>query len=390
MNKILEQAQNIKNDIVEYRRTIHENPEVGDTLPKTKAYVMDKLREFGYEPTEICESGIVATIEGPKPGKTFLLRADMDALPMEETPNCDFASKNGAMHSCGHDMHTAMLLGAAKLLKQNQDQIEGIVKLVFQPDEEGFTGAKKMIEAGVLENPKVDAAVGMHVMLDSSKPALNYGLGYMTSSCDGFKITVHGNGCHGAMPELGIDPINVGLHIYSAFQNLIARETPSAERAILTFGAFNAGATPNIVPGEAVLMGTLRTYNKELREKLVSRMHEICEYEGKAFGATVDYEVLSDVPSTYSDPEMTKELAGYASEIEPGIIGKTNYMVTPSDDFAFISEHVPTTYFMIDAKVDGCPVQHHNPGVLFNEDALPYGAAVHATCAFNWLNKQGE
>ena len=230
----------------------------------------------------------------------------------------------------------------------------------------------------------------MHVMLDSSKPALNYGLGYMTSSCDGFKITVHGNGCHGAMPELGIDPINVGLHIYSAFQNLIARETPSAERAILTFGAFNAGATPNIVPGEAVLMGTLRTYNKELREKLVSRMHEICEYEGKSFGATVDYEVLSDVPSTYSDPEMTKELAGYASEIEPGIIGKTNYMVTPSDDFAFISEHVPTTYFMIEAKVDGCPVQHHNPGVLFNEDALPYGAAVHATCAFNWLNKQGE
>ena len=390
MNKILEQAQNIKNDIVEYRRTIHENPEVGDTLPKTKAYVINKLREFGYEPTEICESGIVATIEGPKPGKTFLLRADMDALPMEETPNCEFAATNGAMHSCGHDMHTAMLLGAAKLLKQNQDQIEGIVKLVFQPDEEGFTGAKKMIEAGVLENPKVDAAVGMHVMLDSSKPALNYGLGYMTSSCDGFKITVHGNGCHGAMPELGIDPINVGLHIYSAFQNLIARETPSAERAILTFGAFNAGATPNIVPGEAVLMGTLRTYNKELREKLVSRMHEICEYEGKAFGATVDYEVLSDVPSTYSDPEMTKELAGYASEIEPGIIGKTNYMVTPSDDFAFISEHVPTTYFMIDAKVDGCPVQHHNPGVLFNEDALPYGAAVHATCAFNWLNKQGE
>ena len=163
MNKILEQAQNIKNDIVEYRRTIHENPEVGDTLPKTKAYVINKLREFGYEPTEICESGIVATIEGPKPGKTFLLRADMDALPMEETPNCEFAATNGAMHSCGHDMHTAMLLGAAKLLKQNQDQIEGTVKLVFQPDEEGFTGAKKMIEAGVLENPKVDAAMAMHV-----------------------------------------------------------------------------------------------------------------------------------------------------------------------------------------------------------------------------------
>ena len=163
MNKFMEQAIAIKDDIVEYRRVIHSNPEVGAELPKTKAYVMDKLREFGYEPEEICESGIVATIEGSKPGKTFLLRADMDALPMAEATDCDFKATNGAMHSCGHDMHTAMLLGAAKLLKQNQDEIEGTVKLVFQPDEEGFTGAKKMIEAGVLQNPKVDAAMAMHV-----------------------------------------------------------------------------------------------------------------------------------------------------------------------------------------------------------------------------------
>ena len=390
MNKIMSQAKLIYDDLITIRRTIHSNPEVGAKLPKTKAYVIDKLKEFGYEPQEICESGVVATISGKNPGKTFLLRADMDALPVVEATECDFKSTNGSMHACGHDMHTAMLLGAAKLLRENQDDIEGTVKLVFQPDEEGFTGAKKMLAAGVLENPHVDAAMAMHVHSGTPSNMVLCGLGTSIAGCNRFRIVVRGAGCHGAMPELGIDPINVGLHIYSAFQNLIARETPSAERAILTFGAFNAGATPNIVPGEAVLMGTLRTYNKELREKLVSRMHEICEYEGKAFGATVDYEVLSDVPSTYSDPEMTKELAGYASEIEPGIIGKTNYMVTPSDDFAFISEHVPTTYFMIDAKVDGCPVQHHNPGVLFNEDALPYGAAVHATCAFNWLNKQGE
>ena len=383
-----ERAQELNEETIANRRYFHTNAEVGLDMPKAKAYVMKKLTEYGLEPKE-CGYGVTATLGHG--GKCIMLRADMDALPMPEESGEPFACPTGKeAHACGHDFHAAMLLTAAKMLKENESELEGTVKFMFQPAEETFAGSKKLIAAGILENPKVDAAVGMHVMLDSSKPALNYGLGYMTSSCDGFKITVHGNGCHGAMPELGIDPINVGLHIYSAFQNLIARETPSAERAILTFGAFNAGATPNIVPGEAVLMGTLRTYNKELREKLVSRMHEICEYEGKAFGATVDYEVLSDVPSTYSDPEMTKELAGYASEIEPGIIGKTNYMVTPSDDFAFLSEHVPTTYFMIDAKVDGCPVQHHNPGVLFNEDALPYGAAVHATCAFNWLNKQGE
>ena len=147
MKQLMEQAQAIKEELIRYRRTLHQMPEVGATLPQTKAFVMNQLKEFGYNPVEICESGIVATIEG-SPGKTFLLRADMDALPITETAPCDFKSTNGCMHACGHDMHTAMLLGAAKLLKQNQDQIEGTVKLVFQPDEEGFTGAKKMIEEG--------------------------------------------------------------------------------------------------------------------------------------------------------------------------------------------------------------------------------------------------
>lgn len=183
MNKIMEQAIAIKDDIVSYRRTIHANPEVGTELPMTKKFVMDKLKEFGYEPQEICESGIVATISGPKPGKTFLLRADMDALPMEETTDCDFAAKNGNMHSCGHDMHSAMLLGAAKLLKQNQDQIEGTVKLVFQPDEEGFTGAKAMIEAGVLQNPKVDAAMAMHVNSGTPSNLVVAGKGTSIGGC---------------------------------------------------------------------------------------------------------------------------------------------------------------------------------------------------------------
>ena len=383
MNKILEQAQNIKNDIVEYRRTIHENPEVGDTLPKTKAYVINKLREFGYEPTEICESGIVATIEGPKPGKTFLLRADMDALPMEETPNCEFAAKNGAMHSCGHDMHTAMLLGAAKLLKQNQDQIEGTVKLVFQPDEEGFTGAKKMIEAGVLDD--VDVASCMHMMLDYD--ASNYACapGFFSSSCDGFKITVNGKGCHGAMPHLGIDPINVGMSICTAFQQLVSRETPPKETASLTFGQFSGGNTPNIVPDKVVIQGTLRTYNAELRAKLVNRMQTIVKSAGEMYGTTVEYEVLSDVPSIYVNPEMLEEVKTYLSEIEGLTLANDNFRITPSDDMAFISEKVPTVYLLLQARVKDNPYPHHNPKVLFDESAMTWGAAMHAQCAFEWL-----
>lgn len=388
MNKFLERAKELETQMQADRHYLHQHAEAGENLPNTTKYVMDRLREIGLEPTEICPSGVTSVIEGAKPGKVILLRADMDALPMPENNDLPFKTQTDAAHNCGHDLHTAMLLGAAQMLYERRDELCGSVKLMFQPAEEVFTGSKKLIEAGILQNPTVDAAMGMHVMLDKKGPLVNYSTGYMTSSCDGFKITVHGTGCHGAMPETGVDPINVGFHIYSAFQNLIARECPSSDKVVLTLGAFNAGSTPNIVPGEAVLMGTLRTYNKELRAKLVRRMHEICEFEGKAFGATVDYEVLSDVPSTYSDPELTKEMAGYVREAMPEMMGRTDYLVTPSDDFAFISEQVPTTYFMLEAKVDGCPVQHHNPGVLFDESVLPYGAFVHANCAFNWLNNK--
>lgn len=225
MDNFMNEAKKLKDELIEYRRTIHKNPEVGSTLPKTKEYIIGKLKEFGYEPKEICESGIVAVIEGKKPGKTFLLRADMDALPMSEANECDFKSTNGCMHSCGHDMHSAMLLGAAKLLKQNQDQIEGSVKLVFQPDEEGFTGAKKMIKAGVLKNPNVDAAMAMHVHSGTPSNVVLYGLGTSIAGCNRFRIIVKARGCHGAMPETGVDPINIAAHIYIFTRNYKQRNS---------------------------------------------------------------------------------------------------------------------------------------------------------------------
>lgn len=385
MNEFLKRAQELEEQMLADRHYLHQNAEAGEDLPNTTKYVMQRLREIGLEPEEICQSGVTALIRGGHPGKTILLRADMDALPMEEHNNLPFHTVTNAAHNCGHDMHTSMLLCAAQILNERKEELYGNVKLMFQPAEEVFAGSEKMIRAGLLENPKVDAAIGLHVMLDHKAPCLSYGLGYMTSSCDGFKITVHGKGCHGAMPHTGIDPINIGMHIYEAFQNLIAREADPAEKCSLTFGAFQAGSTTNIVPNEAVLMGTLRTYNKEMRARLVTRMKEITEYMAKAFGASAEYEAVADVPSTYSDPALTKELAGYAAEITPDFIGDTDYKVTPSDDFAFVSEKVPTTYFMMNCKVDGCAVQHHNPGVLFDEKAMPYGAATHAACAYHWM-----
>ena len=383
MNKFLKRAQELEASMKSDRHYLHQNAEVGFDLPITTKYVMDRLQEIGLEPKEICKSGVTALIEGKKPGKTYLLRADMDALSMNEENVLGFASKTNAAHNCGHDMHTAILLGAAQILKENVDELEGNVRLMFQPNEEAFLGSKAMIEAGVLDD--VDVASCMHMMLDYD--ASNYACapGFFSSSCDGFKITVSGKGCHGAMPHLGIDPINVGMSICTAFQQLVSRETPPKETASLTFGQFSGGNTPNIVPDKVVIQGTLRTYNAELRAKLVKRMQTIVKSAGEMYGTTVEYEVLSDVPSIYVNPEMLEEVKTYLSEIEGLTLANDNFRITPSDDMAFISEKVPTVYLLLQARVKDNPYPHHNPKVLFDESAMTWGAAMHAQCAFEWL-----
>lgn len=383
MNKFLKRAQELEASMKNDRHYLHQNAEVGFDLPITTKYVMDRLQEIGLEPKEICKSGVTALIEGKKPGKTYLLRADMDALSMNEENALEFASKTNAAHNCGHDMHTAILLGAAQILKENVDELEGNVRLMFQPNEEAFLGSKAMIEAGVLDD--VDVASCMHMMLDYD--ASNYACapGFFSSSCDGFKITVNGKGCHGAMPHLGIDPINVGMSICTAFQQLVSRETPPKETASLTFGQFSGGNTPNIVPDKVVIQGTLRTYNAELRAKLVNRMQTIVKSAGEMYGTTVEYEVLSDVPSIYVNPEMLEEVKTYLSEIEGLTLANDNFRITPSDDMAFISEKVPTVYLLLQARVKDNPYPHHNPKVLFDESAMTWGAAMHAQCAFEWL-----
>ena len=390
MNKILEQAIAIKDDIVSYRRTIHANPEVGAELPMTKKFVMDKLIEMGYEPEEICESGIVATISGPKPGKTFLLRADMDALPMEETTSCEFKATNGNMHSCGHDMHTAMLLGAAKLLRQNQDQIEGTVKLAFQPDEEGFTGAKKMIEAGVLQNPKVDVAMACHVNSGTPSNMVVCGLGTSIGGCYRFRIVVKGTGCHGAMPETGVDPINIAHHIYSGLQTILVREIPAVKPAVITIGKFVGGDAPNIIPGEVVMEGTFIYLDKEMGDMVIERMNEIVTSTAKTFRGEAELIELSSVPPLTNDNDLAHELTGYMKDI----VGEQAVMLFESggmgsEDFASFSYEVPSLYYIIGAGAKfenpefGLPM--HNERVVFNEDVLATGSALHTYTALTWL-----
>ena len=390
MKKFIEQAKLIKEEIISYRRVIHSNPEVGQELPKTKKYVMDKLVEFGYSPEEICESGIVATIKGNKPGKTFLLRADMDALPIAEKTSCDFKSTNGCMHACGHDMHTAMLLGAARLLKENQDEIEGTIKLVFQPDEEGFTGSKKMIKAGVLENPKVDAALAMHVHSGTPSNVVLCGLGTSIAGCNRFRIVVKGKGCHGAMPETGIDPINIAAHIYLAIQTILTREISATESAVVTIGKFVGGDVPNVIPEEVVMEGTIRSLDKEVGEFIFDRMNEIVTSTAKMLRGEAELIELSSVPPLANNDELAHELTGYMKDIvgekavvlfEQGGMG--------SEDFASYSYEVPSVYIMLGAgtKEENSLYGEamHNEKVVFNEDILPTGVAIHAYSAIMWL-----
>ena len=390
MKTFLEQAQLIKEELIEYRRTIHAHPEVGPVLPHTKAYVMAQLEKMGYAPKEICESGIVATIEGSKPGKTFLLRADMDALPMTEATSCDFKSTNGCMHSCGHDMHTTMLLGAAKLLKQNQDQLEGTVKLVFQPDEEGFTGAKTMLKAGVLENPKVDAAMAMHVNSGTPSNIILCGTGTSIAGCNRFRIVVKGTGCHGAMPETGVDPINIGVHIYLSLQEIIAREISGTQAAVVTIGKFAGGDAPNIIPGEVVMEGTIRSLDKEVGEFIFNRMNEIVVSTAKLFRGEAELIELSSVPPLTNDKALANEAVSYIKEL----IGEKSVITFEgggmgSEDFASYSYEVPSVYLLLGAgskaenPLFGEPM--HNQKVVFNEDILPTGGAVYAYTAMMWL-----
>ena len=387
MNTFMKRANELKEELVQTRRYLHSIPEIKTDLPLTTKYVKEKLIEIGLDPKEITKSGLVATIGGKKPGGTILLRADMDALDMREESGLDFASKTQYAHTCGHDLHAAILLGAAKMLKERENEIEGTVKLMFQPGEEYFIGAKAMIDAGVLENPKVDAALGMHVMLNDPVGSIGYQHGYTLSSVDGFKITIKGKGCHGAMPEKGIDPINAGVHVYLALQELISREISAFDNAIITLGQFAAGTVANIIPDTCVLQGTMRTYGKELRKYLFNRMQEVIDLTCKTYRASFEYEVLSEVPSLYTNPELLDEMLGYIDEMEEDFTLIKDSKGTPTDDFAFITERVPSDHFQFGCKVQderGAFPQHH-PKVVFDENVLPIGAAVIAQCAFNWL-----
>jgi len=383
-----ERALELKDETIAHRRYFHTNAELGLNMPKGQAYVLAELKKLGID-AKPCGHGVSATLG--KPGKCLLLRADMDALPMPEESGLPFACPTGTeAHCCGHDFHVAMLLTAAKMLKENEAELEGTVKFMFQPGEESFEGAKDMLDAGILENPKPDAALAYHVSTGNMPVGLYMynATGTMMFSVDGFKITVHGKGAHGAYPHASIDPINVAAHIYIALEALIAREVDPAKANLLTVGKFNAGTAPNIIPDTATLEGTIRSNDKASRELLVRRMQEIAAKTAESFGATATVEMPSGVPPLVCDPKLTNEFVGYMKAMNiPGAMPYPNVSASASEDFASIAEKVPATFMYLSAGfTDGRPTAPaHNPKVIFNEDVCPIGASCYAHCATEWL-----
>ena len=383
-----ERALELKAETIAHRRWFHTNAEVGLNMPKSRGYVLAELEKLGID-AKPCGHGVTATVG--KPGKCILLRADMDALPLGEESGLDFACRSGTeAHCCGHDFHAAMLLTAARMLKENEAALEGTVKFMFQTAEETFEGAKDMLDNGILENPAPDVALAYHVTAGRMPTGLYMynNSGTMMFSVDGFRITIHGRGSHGAYPHASIDPINIAVQVYLALEALIAREVDPAKANVLTIGKFQAGSANNIIPESAELQGTIRSNDKASRELLVRRMKEVAVRTAEVYGGTAEIEMLSEVPPLICDPKLTTEFADMMQNMGiPGACPCPGISASASEDFASIADKVPATFMYLSAGFpdDRGAAPAHNPKVMFNEDVCPIGAACYAHCATEWL-----
>lgn len=397
-NLLLQEAQKLQPELAKIRHELHRHPELGFDMTFTKPFVKAKLEEMGYEVTEMGKAGLVTTIGGNRPGKTILLRADMDALPIHEEAEVDFKSETeGKMHACGHDMHTAMLLGAAQLLKSHEDEIVGTVKLEFQPAEEIFRGSEDMIQNGLLKNPDVDAAFMLHVVAGVPMPSgalMIPGGGISMTSCEQYHITVTGKSGHGSMPAAAVDAITAAAQIHLALQEINSREIDPGEYAVFTTCKFQAGNASNVFPETAQMWGTIRTLDPEgkINDQIKTRMTEITKGIALAMRCEAEVEFSDFCPSMLTDPELAKDtfsimkemfgpLAIDMAQINGGKAGGG------SEDFAFVSHEVPTIGLYITAgnSKEGYLYGQHNSKVRFDDSILYKGSAAYTHMALRWL-----
>ncbi len=392
-NFFAEKAAKLSSKLSEHRRYIHRLAEVGFENEKTFNYVKEQLEGIGIKPKKCGRAGIVASVGDPESPNVFLLRADMDALPLKEESGEAFAAKNGNMHACGHDMHTSMLLGAAQLLKEKEGELCGCVRLMLQPAEETLEGALDMINGGILDAPVPKGALMLHVATGVPFSAGKFIIpdaGVGAPSSDHFSVEIRGKSCHGATPKLGIDATRAAAHVLLGLFDVAEREP--FEKTVFTVGSFHSGAAANIISDRAVIRGTFRAFDEDTRKKALSEFESASKKLAASFGATAEFSVERSCPSFLNAKEIrelakscAEELFGAESVILASELQSSGF--GGSEDFAYISRKVPTAVISLTAgdSTRGFEYPLHHPKAKFDESALPKGAAFLAFCAASFL-----
>ena len=379
-------------EIIKYRRQFHMYPELGHKEYETAKAIADQLRSLGMEVTEgVSGTGVVGILEGKYPGKTILLRADMDALPMQEEADVPYKSKNdGVMHACGHDGHSASLLGVAMVLSKLRDQLKGILKFVFQPDEEYGDGAKSMIEGGILENPHVDAAFGLHLWGDFKEGDIKVKPGPAMAAPDKFIFKILGKGGHGSTPHLCVDPITITAQVINNMQSIISRRKSTFDPAVISFASIKAESEYNTIPEYVEVIGTIRTFDPDLRLWIINSMENVIKGITESQGAGYEFKIDEDyaLPAVVNDYDLTELLKNSAIKI----LGKDKVEelrepLMAAEDFAYFSQSVKSSFFFVGISPDGSEISHHNPNFKWNDKVLYESVCVMAQAAMDFLSQ---
>lgn len=383
---IQEAASKYNHYVIEKRRYFHMHPEVSTKEYNTSKIIQEELDGMGIE-WRACglETGVLATIEGAKPGKTILLRGDMDALTVDELTGAPYASQNqGVMHACGHDCHVAMLLTAARILNDMKDQLHGTVKLAFQPAEEVGLGAKSMIEQGALDG--VDGCFAIHVWADAKAGQVSLDAGPRMASADEFRISIKGVGCHGALPEAGVDAITVTAAMISSLQTIISREISPMDPAVLTVGTIQAGTRWNIVAENSYLTGTARCFSSQVWETFEERIARVAKSTAQAYRAQADLEYIRLVPSTIND----ETVAALGQQSAKKVMGESCLANCPAsaggEDFSYFMQKVPGAIALLGIRNEACGAvwPHHSGNFCVDEQQLLKGAMLYAQTAIDF------
>jgi amidohydrolase len=398
MADFLQQAEELFPYTRSLRRDFHIHPELGFREMRTSGIVAKELESLGIEVTKgVGKTGVVGLLEGARPGPTLLLRFDMDALPIEEETGAEYASQNqGVMHACGHDGHTAIGLTVARMLHAHQDELAGTIKFCFQPSEEGNNGedvggAEMMMRDGVLDSPKVDMSLALHIWNEKPLGWLGIAGGPVMAGAEIFTVQISGKGGHGAIPQQTVDPVVAAAQIVGALQTIVSRNVAPLETAVVSVTTIKAGTAFNVIPPAAELTGTIRTFDAGVRQKVVQRFEQIARGVGEALGCQVDVDVKRMTPALINDEAISSTVQAAAQRVLSGSdLDTSAYITMGAEDMAFMQEKVPGCFFFVGSndKARHLDYGHHHPKFDFNEEVLIHASALMATAAMDVLNSR--